>query len=81
MLLEALFGGEFNVTLSWWDLSRINELLRLLSFNRSPCSFTVEVIFHFYLRLFELEFDIIEIQFALDATEILDILRILSGNC
>ena len=80
MLFEALFGGEFNVSLSWWDLTRINELLRLLSFNLSSNSLTINGILQFFLWLFKLELDIIEIQFALDTTEILDILNFFSGN-
>lgn len=80
MLFEALFGGEFNVSLSWWDLARINELLRLLSFNLSSNSLTINGILQFFLWLFKLELDIIEIQFALDTTKILDILDFFSGN-
>ena len=80
MLFEALFGGEFDVSLSWWDLARINELLRLLSFNLSSNSLTINGILQFFLWLFKLELDIIEIQFALDTTKILDILDFFSGN-
>ena len=80
MLFESLFGGEFNVSLSWWDLARINELLRLLSFNLSSNSLTINGILEFFLWLFKLELDIIEIQFALDTTKILDILDFFSGN-
>ena len=80
MLFEALFGGEFNVSLSWWYLARINELLRLLSFNLSSNSLTINGILQFFLGLFKLELDIIEIQFALDTTKILDILDFFSGN-
>ena len=80
MIFEALFGGEFNVSLSWWDLARINELLWLLSFNLSSNSLTINGILQCFLWLFKLELDIIEIQFALDTTEILDILDFFSGN-
>lgn len=81
MLFETLFGGEFNISLSWRDFTRIYELLRLLAVKLSSNSLTINVIFQFCMCFFKLELDIIEIQFALDSTEILGILDFFSGNC